>query len=258
MNPLSLSLFLIGICAVTIVFFLSHKPFDDRAEPLDSPEELRSTNEESILLKTDENGCEWFERNGRRYVSAQGISIKGSDTLFWDWHGRIGKGIGILYRPQEPFPCGELYCLKGNKEDIFLAYRPEEGWTVTDMQLFPEENTPLPVLRHDGFSYGEVYRITQEFPAEEVTKIAELTDAELLQALALAWLSGDPVCPPEDGLYSSYRIRLYSKDTEGLYISFLMNVKKPENLFFIEKRGLCQDTLLPSAFGEKIIKNKQD
>ena len=93
--------------------------------------------EKLYVLHKTENG-ERILFDGDSYFSWEGEFDEAAETWVWDWHGRMGQGLGFLAKEDALFPDGELFTLRGCK-DILLAFLPSDGWPVTDMKLFLRE-----------------------------------------------------------------------------------------------------------------------
>ncbi len=202
-----------------------------------------------VTLETVD-GADCLVYNGRRYYEVLGED--GCDgTFWWDWHGRMGDGLGVLTRSGALLPTGELYCLREGTGEILLAHLPEEGWPLTDMKIFVAEGTVLPTLTADGFSYGEVYRIEGDLGEEEWTRVCEITEPSHLRCLAEAWLSEEEVSLPE-GEYVRYRVRLHWGKEPGLYATFNVNVSE-NGLSAVEKYRFRGDAPLPTEVKEYFL-----
>ena len=197
--------------------------------------------EKLYVLHKTENG-ERILFDGDSYFSWEGEFDEAAETWVWDWHGRMGQGLGFLAKEDALFPDGELFTLRGCK-DILLAFLPSDGWPVTDMKLFLREGQTLPTVRADGFSCAEVFRIEGEFEEENYEKIADITDGEQIRSLATLWLEGENYFPPE-GDYERYRVRLYSSEIPGLYVNVNVHVNRALQCYSVEKYRFSGDALL--------------
>ncbi len=234
-------LFLIAVLLVRLLF--SRKPKE--GEPVAPPEYVQ------IPLETVD-GADCLVLDGVRYYAYGGDDVDG--TLVWDWHGRMGDGMGVLTRSGTLMPVGELYRLRDGKGDILLAYLPEEGWPITDMQIFVREGCALPEISADGFAFGEIYRVSGEFPEEELEKVCDLKEPSQVAELAEAWLNGESFDLPE-AEYDRYRVRLHSSLEPGLYVTFPVNVCEEQFCYAVEKIHFQGDALLSPEWA-KIFKEK--
>ncbi len=223
--------FLFAIPAILLLLLILFRKPKDASAP--------SASGEVFSLETVD-GADCFVCDGKRFYEVSGEDVQ--DTVWWDWHGRMGKGLGLLTRPGNPFPVGELYCLREGKGDILLAHLPEEGWPLTDMKLFLAEGASLPTLTSHGFAYGEVYRIEGDLGEEEWTKVCEIADPSHCSFLAETWLEGEEISLPE-GEYIRFRVRLYWAEEPGLYVTFNVNVSE-EGVAALELYRFRGDALL--------------
>ncbi len=238
---------LIIIGAVLLVsLFLRRPVITDSAEPQSA--DLRPTLPEQnfISLNTTEEGLDWFTYNGVDYFAWAGEFDAASEMQVWDWHGRMGEGLGFLVRDNALFPDGELYTLRG-REDILLAFLPRDGWPITDMQIFLPQFLSLPTLPETEFSKGELYRIEGEFEEEQYEKIGEIEDFSLLTELISAWQNG-PEAELPDGEYQRFRVRLYTREIPGLYAIVNLNRSESTGETFVEKYRFAGDAPLPDGW----------
>lgn len=206
----------------------------------------------SISLIQDEQG-EYISLDGDLYFAYEGAVAEDAAVPVWDWHGRMGDGIGYLFRDEDRFPCGELYRLRGETEGVLLAFLPQDGWPVTDMKLFLREDFELPEVVPEEFCFGEIYRSEGEFPEETLEKIREFSDGDFAEDLATAWLSAEPSVLPEGVEFDRYRIRLYSVSEPGLYVLLTLYVNLEQGVFVLEGFRFRGDILLPSEFGARLL-----
>lgn len=212
--------------------------------PHQSPYEL------PVLSLQEENERFFVEYEGARYHAREGEETdKGTGVSHW--HGRMGEGIGLLQDQKTQTIVGQLYHLREDERNVLLAYLPQEGYPLTDMLLLIREETALPPITPDAFAYGEVYRVLGEVPEEELVQVGTITDQALLSTLVTAWTKGEDALLPH-GEYERYRIRLHSKDRQGLYVSLSLNVCREQNCFAVEKRGFEGDTLISPEQGLSI------
>ena len=197
-----------------------------------------------VMLETVD-GLDCLVWDGVRYYAYQGIETDG--VAVWDWHGRMGDGLGVLVRCEGGFPVGELYRLREGGDEFLLASLPEDGWPITDMQIFVREGAELPQISAEGFAFGEIYLVSGEFPEEELEKVCDLIEPSEVRALAEAWLHGAPVSVP-DGEYETYRVRLHWGAVPGLYVTFLLNVSQKGGEGFLEKIHFQGDVLVSELF----------
>lgn len=236
--------FLLGLILIFVLRFL----FSLRSE-----ESSESFSYERIPLETvDSVDC--LVWGGVRYYAYPGVDVEG-DTV-WDWHGRMGEGLGILTR-SDGVPVGDLYTLRENDGDFLLADLPQDGWPITDMQIFVKEGAALPEISAEGFSFGEVYSISGEFLEEEWEKVCDIVEPSHVQALAKAWLSGTSVSVPE-GEYQPYRVRLHWGEIPGLYVTFLVNVNQERGEAFLEKFHFQGDVDVSQLFIKDVNFNLSD
>ena len=215
-----LKFFLLGLILIFVLRFLFS--FRSGADPEPAYER--------ISLETVD-GVDCLVWQGSRYYAYCGVDLE--DGTVWDWHGRMGKGLGVLIR-SDGVPVGDLYTLRENDGDFLLADLPQDGWPITDMQIFVKEGAALPEISAEGFFFGEVYSISGEFTEEEWEKVCDIVEPSHVQALAKAWLSGASVSVPE-GEYQPYRVRLHWGEIPGLYVTFLLNVNQEQGEAFLEK-----------------------
>ena len=223
---------------LAIRFILFRKP--KAGEPV-----LPAENVQIPLETVDGSDCLVWD--GGRYYAYAGADVDGGPV--WDWHGRMGDGIGFLTRAGHLTAAGELYRLREGSGDLLLAYLPEEGWPITDMQIMVREGASLPEIAADGFAFGEVYRIEGEFPEEELEKVCDLTDPARIAELAGAWLEGEHFDLPEEK-FEGFRVRLHSAAEPGLYVTFAVNVCRARNCIAVEKFHFGGDALLSAEWGE--------
>lgn len=197
-----------------------------------------------VPLRTEEDR-EIITLKGVDYFAVEGELSEASEAPVWDWHGRMGEGVGYLLREGALFPDGELYTLRGRR-DILLAYLPGGGWPIDDMGIFLPSGVTLPAVRADGFSSAEIFRIRGEFPEEEYEKIGENTDFSWISALARAWLEGETSDAPE-GEYERFRVRLYSSEIPGVYVNVNVYANRDLRCIVAEKYRFGGETLLPMA-----------
>lgn len=199
--------------------------------------------EQNVFTLRSEEDRDVIVMDGEEYFSWEGEWDAACGAPVWDWHGRMGRGLGFLARDGSLFADGEVYTLRG-REEILLAYLPSDGWPITDMKLFLREGDTLPAVRVDGFSFGEVYRIVGEFPEEEMEKVCDLSDPALIASLAEVWLRGEDFDPPEVE-YDRYRLRLYSAEVPGLYVNVNLSVNEALRCCAVERHRFSGISLFP-------------
>lgn len=237
----------IGVIIVLALFFgflFSRKSVQSSAEGEAQVFGAPLPEENYFSLRT-ENGVDLISFGGTDYTAVEGDLLEDGETWVWDWHGRMGEGIGFAIREGSVFPDGEIYTLRG-RNDILLAFLPREGWPLTDMRIFLPPAVTLPTVRTDGFSFAEIFKIEGDFPDEEYKKIGDCADFSLLSSLAHLWQEGDPFDPPE-GEYEEYRVRLYSSEMTGLYVNINVHRHISSGCFVVEKYRFSGDTLLDGS-----------
>lgn len=234
------TMFYIFVVVGLIAFFIGYALRKATPEAMRESESALSSL--SIYTWRPEGDREVITLDGVDYFSWEGEFDEGMGNVVWDWHGRMGKGLGLLLREGSVLPDGELYTLR-DRSDILLAHMPNDGWPLTDMKIFLPEGVTLPEIRPDGFSYGEVFRLEGAFQEESYERVCNLTDPGILNRLGELWLTGESFDPPE-GEYELYRIRLYSSEIPGLYVSLNLNVCAYLQSYALEKYRFTGDTLL--------------
>ena len=229
-----------------ILLFLRRPLFADTADSQSADPHPSLPEQNFIPLKTTEEGRDWLTYKGVDYFAWEGEYDPEADLQVWDWHGRMGEGLGFLVRDNALFPDGELYTLRG-QEDVLLAFLPRDGWPITDMQIFLPRDLSLPSLPETEFAKGELYRIEGEFEEEQYEKIGEIEDLSLLTELASAWQKG-PDGELPDGEYQRFRVRLYTREIPGLYAIVNLNRSETTGETFVEKYRFAGDTPLPCGW----------
>jgi hypothetical protein len=108
------------------------------------------------------------------------------------------------------------------------------------------QNVPLPVKNLP------VFRLEGAFQEESYERVCNLTDPGILNRLGELWLTGESFDPPE-GEYELYRIRLYSSEIPGLYVSLNLNVCAYLQSYALEKYRFTGDTLLSVEDAKQIL-----
>lgn len=240
-------LILVG-AVLLVALFLRRSVITDSAEP-QSADLCPTLPEQNLIpLKTTEDGRNVITLRGVDYFAYEGEYSEDIGIRVWDWHGRMGNGLGFLVRDNALFYEGELYTLRG-REDILLAFLPRDGWPITDMQIFLPQGGSLPAVEAGGFCKAEVFRLEGEYEEETYEKVIEISDAGQIATLAECWLNG-PCAEPPEGEYERYRIRLYSAQIEGLYVNVNLNRSESTGQTFVEKYRFAGDTPLPEGWKE--------
>lgn len=231
-------IFLVLLFAVLMPFFVRPRPEEGNGEGVETSL--------AVIPLLDEDGREYVERNGVRYWAYEGETWGDLPDPLWVWHGRMGDGLGYLVREGGFAAIGEVYTVRGSQE-LLLAHLPQDGWPITDMLLLIREGASLPSLSPDAFARAVIYHVRGAFSEEEYERVGETCDPAFCEEAFRVWTEGEAVDLPE-AEYERYRVRLYSAEVEGLYVSLTVHVDELRSAYAVERFDFGGDALLSPVF----------
>lgn len=231
-------IFLVLLFAVLMPFFVRPRPEEGNGGGAEASL--------AVIPLLCEDGRDFVERDGVRYWAYEGEMKSDSPDPLWIWHGRMGEGIGYLVREGGFAAIGELYSVRGSQE-FLLAHLPQDGWPITDMRLFIRADSSLPSFSADAFARAVIYHVRGAFSEEEYERVGETCDPAFCEEIFRLWTEGEAVDLPE-GEYERYRVRLYSSEVEGLYVSLTVHVDELRSAYAVERFDFGGDALLSPVF----------